>query len=77
MAEAGGIGPVVHGEVGLARSRELIDATFTTSLPGAPDGRYVVLQYRTEFANRKDAVETVTLMLDEDGTWQVSGYYVK
>ncbi len=63
--------------MGRVRSRELTGATYTTSLPGAPDARYVILQYRTRFADRKDAVETVTPMLDEDGAWRVSGYYVK
>jgi hypothetical protein len=47
------------------------------SLPGAPDGEYVVIQYRTSFENKNDAIETVTPMKDTDGTWRVSGYYVK
>ena len=57
-------------------SRKLISATYTTSLPGAPDGEYVVLQYRTEFRHKKQAIETVTPML-ENGRWRVSGYYVR
>ena len=48
-----------------------------TSLPGAPDGEYVVIQFDTSFTNKKVAVETVTPMKDEDGIWRVSGYYVK
>lgn len=48
-----------------------------TSLPGAPDGKYVVIQYDTSFENKKAAVETVTPMLDKDGKWRVSGYYIK
>jgi hypothetical protein len=58
-------------------SRELISAQHTTTLPGAPDGEYVVLQYQTDFANRKGVVETITPMLDENGTWRVSGYFIK
>jgi hypothetical protein len=57
-------------------SRKMAAATYATSLPGAPDGEYVVLQFRTEFENRKHAIETVTPMLD-DGQWRVSGYYVR
>ncbi len=57
-------------------SRKLATATFATSLPGAPDGEYVVLQYKTEFKNKKHAVETVTPMFD-NGQWRVSGYYVR
>lgn len=57
-------------------SRQLISATYATSLPGAPDGEYVVLQYQTTFRYKKSAVETVTPMLDND-RWRVSGYYVR
>jgi hypothetical protein len=48
-----------------------------TSLAGAPDGEYVVIQYETSFENKKSSIETVTPMLDKDGKWRVSGYYVK
>lgn len=57
-------------------SRKLVNATYTTSLPGAPDGEYVVLQFKTGFQNKQDAIETVTPMLDR-GQWRVSGYYVR
>jgi uncharacterized protein DUF4019 len=58
-------------------SRKLKNAQYATSLPGAPDGEYVVIQYDTSFANKKAAVETVTPMLDKDGKWRVSGYFIK
>ena len=58
-------------------SRELLAARFVTSLPGAPDGRYVVIQYKTSFENKSSATETVTPMLDRDQKWRVSGYFVK
>jgi hypothetical protein len=57
-------------------SRELLSANYMTSLPGAPDGQYVMIQYRCKFENKQAAVETVTPMFD-DGEWKVSGYYVK
>ncbi len=57
-------------------SRKLIAANYLTSLPGAPDGEYVVLQYRSEFEHKKSAIETVTPMLD-NGSWRVSGYYIR
>ncbi len=56
--------------------RELVSATYATSLPGAPDGEYVVLQFQTSFTNKAQAIETVTPMLDQ-GQWRVSGYYVR
>jgi len=58
-------------------SRELKSAEFTTSLPGAPDGEYVVIQFTSEFENKASAVETVTPMKDPDGRWRVSGYFIK
>jgi hypothetical protein len=67
----------VRKPLGALVSRQLKSAKYTKSLPGAPDGEYVVLQFETTFANKKDAVETVTPMLDKDGQWRVSGYYIK
>jgi hypothetical protein len=58
-------------------TRTLKSKTYATSLPGAPDGEYVVIQYATTFENKKSAIETITPMLDEDGKWRVSGYYIK
>jgi hypothetical protein len=58
-------------------SRRLISRIYTKTLPGAPDGQYVVLQYETSFESKESAVETVTPMLDKDKTWRVSGYYIR
>jgi hypothetical protein len=44
---------------------------------GPPDGEYVVIQFETSFENKKSAIETVTPMLDQDGKWRVSGYFIK
>jgi Protein of unknown function (DUF4019) len=61
---------------GAMLTRNLIDAGFTTSVPGAPEGQYVVLHYDASFANRQEAVETLTLAFAK-GYWRVSGYYIK
>jgi hypothetical protein len=58
-------------------SRKVKSAKYTDSLPGAPDGEYVVIQFSTRFTNKKSAIETVTPMKDPDGKWRVSGYYIK
>jgi hypothetical protein len=58
-------------------SRELESKRYRTTLPGAPDGEYVVIQFKASFENKKSAVETITPMLDEDGQWRVSGYFMK
>lgn len=53
--------------LGRVKSREVKALTFTRSLPGVPDGEYVVIQYATNFEKRSGAVETVTPMRDKDG----------
>lgn len=63
--------------LGKVVSRKLKSATYTKTLPGAPDGEYVVLQYDTSFEHKQSAVETITPMLDKDGKWRVSGYFIK
>jgi hypothetical protein len=63
--------------LGAVQSRKLLSATYTTQLPGAPDGEYVVLQYDASFEHKKTAIETVTPVMDKDGKWRVSGYYIK
>jgi len=68
---------VVRKPLGKVISRKLDSQEYMTSLPGAPDGEYVVIQYKTEFENKKVAIETITPMLDNDGKWRVSGYYIK
>jgi len=63
--------------LGKVLSRTLASQNYTRTLPGAPDGEYVVIQYRTSFERKADSIETVTPMLDTDGVWRVSGYYIK
>ena len=58
-------------------SREVKSTNYKTSLPGAPDGEYVVIEFSTSFENKKSSIETVTPMMDKDGKWRVSGYYIK
>jgi len=67
----------VREPLGEVLKRELMSARYATSLPGAPDGEYVVIQYKTRFTNKKSAVETITPMKQRDGSWRVSGYYVR
>ena len=50
---------------------------YAESLPGAPDGEYVVILFKTSFEGKAEAVETVTPMRDADGEWRVAGYYIR
>lgn len=67
----------VREPLGELISRKIQKATYRTELPGAPDGEYVVIEFESVFENKRQAVETVTPMLDRDGSWKVSGYYIK
>jgi hypothetical protein len=67
----------VRKPLGKLISRSAKNAVYKTTLPGAPDGQYVIIQFDTSFENKKSAVETVTPMMDKDGIWRVSGYYIK
>jgi hypothetical protein len=58
-------------------SRELKSKRYMTTIPGAPDGEYVVIEFNASFENKKSAIETITPMLDKDGKWRVSGYFIK
>jgi hypothetical protein len=63
--------------MGEVKSRELASRQEATTLPGAPDGQYVVMQFETAFAHKAAAVETVTTVLEADGKWRVVGYFIK
>jgi cbb3-type cytochrome oxidase subunit 3 len=63
--------------LGALISRKLRSAEYTTTLPGAPDGQYVVLQYESSFEHKNAVIETVTPMLDKDAKWRVSLYIIK
>lgn len=67
----------VRKPLGKLQSREVQSRAYRTSLPGAPDGEYVVIQFKTVLENKQLAIETVTPMLSKDRKWKVSGYYVK
>ncbi|MGH7780621.1 MAG: DUF4019 domain-containing protein [Candidatus Binataceae bacterium] len=67
----------VRKPLGAVTSRKFESATYATSLPSAPPGKYVVVVYATDFAGRRAAKEIVTPMLEKDGQWRVSGYYIR
>jgi hypothetical protein len=62
---------------GELQRRTLKSATPATSLPGAPDGRYVVMQFDSAFEHKAAAVETLTMALDTDHQWRSVGYFIR
>ena len=67
----------VRNPLGTTKQRQEKTAKFTRTLPGAPDGQYVLLQFQAAFENKASAVETVTVALDTDDTWRVAGHFIK
>lgn len=63
--------------LGAVVSRKMTSQVYKTVIQGAPDGEYVVIEFSTAFENKKSATETITPMLDPDGQWRVSGYYIR
>ena len=67
----------VRPPLGKVISRKVTSRRYSEKVPGAPDGEYVAIQYETVFENKASAVETITPMLDPDGIWRVSGYFIR
>ena len=66
----------VRGPLGSNVSRSLAKTSYATSLPGAPDGEYVVSIFEASYEQKELAIETVTVV-KRDGTWRVTGYFIK
>jgi hypothetical protein len=67
----------VRTPLGKRLSRQFKKTQHTQSMPGAPDGDYVVMQFDTRFEHKHAAVETVTCMQEKHGEWKATGYYMK
>ena len=67
----------LRAQYGAVKSRTVQAATYATSLPGAPAGEYVVIKYLTQLEGDRTVVETVTPQRAKDGSWKVSGYFIK
>ena len=67
----------VREPLGTVQSRAVRGTKEATSLPGAPDGHYVVIELRTSFSAKASASETVTFMEERDGAWRAAGYFIR
>lgn len=66
----------VRAPLGYVVSREVGSAIEHHSLPGVPDGEYIVITFKSSFAEKQSALETVTLS-KANNDWQVVGYFIK
>jgi glucose/arabinose dehydrogenase len=63
--------------LGKLKTRKLKFSQYKDSLPSAPPGEYVLLQYDSSFEGLPKAAEVFTLTLEKDGKWRVVGYFVR
>lgn len=59
--------------LGAPVDRTLSTTQFETTLPEMPDGQYVILQFNTNFENRRGVTEIVVMTL-EGGDWKTTTY---
>ncbi len=68
--------PALRAPLGAMANRNLKDVKLSRSSPGMPSGQYAVVRFESNFARRANTVETVTLAMAKDGTWDVVAYRV-
>jgi hypothetical protein len=67
----------VRPPLGALSQRAQLSTQFRKNIPGAPDGEYAIVVFRTTFAKKMDARETLTLEREPDGVWRVIGYLIQ
>ncbi|RIV83396.1 helix-turn-helix domain-containing protein [Aurantiacibacter zhengii] len=77
VAEWAAIIDPVRTPLGAVDARSIATVQRASTLPGAPEGEYEVLQFNTQFAGRAEpAIETLIMLQGADG-WQVTGYFIR
>ena len=66
----------VREPLGKLSSREIKSKKYSKELPGMPDGSYYSFEFNSSFKNKKESVETLTLMKDGE-EWKVIGYFIR
>ena len=67
----------VREPLGALSQRSILNTNFARTFPGAPEGDYALVVFRTAFAKRTENDETVTLEHERDGQWRVIGYFIR
>jgi len=66
----------IRQPLGQISSRSVQSTTKASSLPGAPPGDYEIVAFNTNFAQKRNAVETVVMAREGSG-WKVNGYFIR
>lgn len=61
--------------VGAFKSRKLTKAIYTENIPGAPPGKYVVIEYEAKFAAGTSTEQIVSIQ-QKDQSWRPVGYVI-
>lgn len=68
----------VRSVAGELIDRKQKDYTYTNNVgEGIPVGEYMVFHFDSKFKNKNHLTETVTVMLEEDKSWKVAGYFIE
>lgn len=63
--------------LGKFKTRKVKYTQATDTVQGAPAGKYVLMQTEAAYENKADAKELITVTLDKDGKWRVTGYFIR
>jgi hypothetical protein len=67
----------VRTPLGAVQKRTMTAAQPMAMLPGGVKGDFVGMQFKTDFANKTGAVETIAVVHDTDGQWHVARYQIR
>lgn len=62
--------------LGKVEKRELFQSNFYTELPNAPEGEYVIIQFKTKFKKRDEQVTETIIPKKVGDEWKVVSYFV-
>jgi hypothetical protein len=61
--------------LGAIVSRKAVAFESKSTLPGMPDGEYVMVGYNSQFEKKQSASESIVMSREPDGVWRVIGYH--
>lgn len=69
------VGPnnALHPTLDQLENRKVRSAQYQESLPGVPDGQYVLFIFESSFDKAELEAEIVVVAMDEDSVWRVIG----
>jgi Protein of unknown function (DUF4019) len=68
--------PKNRSEFGAFKSRTMTGTAYRASIPGAPEGEFVMVRFTSDFEKNPAGEEVVTMML-QAGAWRPLGYLLR